>query len=328
MAVLVTGATGFLGGRLAQVLAERGETVRILARPGRSLQHLAGTAVEVIPGDLAAIESLARAVHGVTRVYHCAACATDWAPWRVYYEANVDGVENLLDASARVDGLQRFLHVSTTDVYGYPLTPCNESHPLTDVGLPYNRTKCQGEEAVWRASRDRGLPVTVVRPATIFGPRSKDFALEIARLIRQGSMTLIDGGRSPGGFCHVDNAVDAIIRSATSPQTLGRAYNLADGTGVTWRQYVDALADGLGERRPRLNLSSTAAFALARASELTYRALRISTRPLLTRHAVYLLSRNQEYPITRARQEFGFAPKVSFEEGIKRTVEWLKHHAL
>jgi nucleoside-diphosphate-sugar epimerase len=328
MAVLVTGATGFLGGRLAQVLAGGGETVRILARPGRSLQHLAGSPVAVIPGDLGAIESLARAVHGVTHVYHCAACSTDWAPWHLYYEANVDGVKNLLDAAARVDGLQRFLHVSTTDVYGYPAQPCDESHPLTDVGLPYNRTKCQGEEAVWRASRDRGLPVTIVRPATIYGPRSKDFALEIARLIRQGSMTLIDGGRSPGGFCYVDNAVNAIIRAATIPETAGRVYNLADGTGVTWRQYVNALADGLGEHRPRLSLSSTAAFALARASELTYRALRISSRPLLTRHAVYLLSRNQEYPTTRARKEFGFAPAVSFEEGVGKTVEWLKVHAV
>ncbi len=327
MAVLVTGATGFLGGRLAQVLAARGKTVRVLARPGRSLQHLAGTPVEVIHGDLAAIESLARAVDGVSHVYHCAACSTDWAPWRLYYEANVDGVKNLLDAAARVDGLQRFLHVSTTDVYGYPAQPCDESHPLTDVGLPYNRTKCQGEEAVWRASRDRGLPVTVLRPATIYGPRSKDFALEIARLIRQGTMMVIDGGRSPGGFSYVDNVVDAMIRAASLPQTAGRAYNLADGTGATWRQYVDALADGLGERHPRLNLSFTAAFALARASELTYRALGVSTRPLLTRHAVYLLSRNQEYPTTRAREEFGFAPAVSFEEGVRKTADWLKKHA-
>ncbi len=327
MAVLVTGATGFLGGRLAQVLAGRGATVRVLARPRRSLQHLSGTPVEVIHGDLAALDSLTRAVHGVTHVYHCAACSTDWAPWRNFYEANVDGVKNLLDAAARVDSLQRFLHVSTTDVYGYPVVPCDESQPLTDVGLPYNRTKCQGEEAVWRAARDRGLPVTVVRPATIYGPRSKDFALEIAQLIRQGWMMVIDGGRAPGGFCYVDNAVDAILQAASHPQTIGCAYNLADGTGVTWRQYVDALADGLGERRPRLNMSATAAFALARFFELAYGALRISMRPLLTRHAVQLLSRNQEYPNLRARQEFGFAPAVSFEEGVRRTVEWLKLQA-
>jgi len=323
MAVLVTGATGFLGGRLAQVLVAHDETVRILARPGGDLRHLAGLPLEIVHGDLAAKESLAAAVKDVTHIYHCAACSTDWAPWDVFYAANVAGVRNLLDAALQVSNLRRFLHVSTTDVYGYPIVPCDESHPLTDVGLPYNRTKCQGEECVWEASRS-GLPVTVVRPATIYGPRSKDFVIEIAKLMRQGTMALVDGGRSPGGFCYVDNAVDAIIRAATLPETLGCPYNLADGTGTTWRRYVDAMADGLGERRPWINIPSTVAFPLARSLESTHRLLRLPGRPLLTQHAVYLLSRNQEYPIERARCDFGFSPEVTFEDGVSRTVEWLK----
>lgn len=323
MAVLVTGATGFLGGRLAQVLAARGENVRILARPGSDRRHLADLPLEIVSGDLAATASLAAAVRGVTHIYHCAACSTDWAPWDVFYAANVAGVRNLLDAALQVDGLQRFLHVSTTDVYGYPADTCDESHPPTDAGLPYNRTKCQGEECVWQASR-RGLPVTVVRPATIYGPRSKDFATEIAKLIRQGTMALVDGGRSPGGFCYVDNAVDALIQAATAPQALGRCYNLSDGTGATWRRYVGALADGLGERRPWIDIPSALAFPLARVMEATHRLLRLPGRPLLTRHAVYLLSRNQEYPAEAARRDFGFSPEVTFEDGVSRTVDWLK----
>lgn len=322
MAVLVTGASGFLGGRLAQVLAARGETVRILARPTSDLHHLAGLPIEIVQGDLAATASLAAAVRGVTHIYHCAACSTDWAPDAVFYAANVAGLQNLLDAARQVTGLQRFLHVSTTDVYGYPAVPCDESHPLTDVGLPYNRTKCQGEECAWQASR-RGLPVTVVRPATIYGPRSKDFATEIAKLIRQGTMALVDGGRSPGGFCYVDNAVDAIIRAATIAETLGRPYNLSDGTGATWRRYIDALADALGERRPSINIPSSLAFPIARGLESTHRLLRLPGRPVLTRHAVFLLTRNQEYLIEAARRDFGFSPGVRFEEGVARTVCWL-----
>ncbi len=323
MAVLVTGASGFLGGRLAQVLVARGETVRILARPAGDLRHLAGLPVEIVKGDLAGASSLAAAVQGVTHIYHCAACSTDWAPAAVFYAANVAGVQNLLDAARQASGLQRFLHVSTTDVYGYPPIPCDESHPLTGVGLPYNRTKCQGEECVWQASR-QGLPVTVVRPATIYGPRSKDFGAEIAKLIRQGTMMLIDGGRSPGGFCYVDNAVDAIIQAAIVPATLGRAYNLSDGTGVTWRRYIDALADGLAEPRPRISIPETLALTLARGFESTHRLLRLPGRPLLTRHAVYLLSRNQEYPTQAARRDFAFSPAVTFEEGVSRTMDWLK----
>ncbi len=323
MAVLVTGASGFLGGRLAQLLAARGEAVRVLVRQGRDVTHLADSDVEIIQGGLADTPALAVAAKGVTRIYHCAGCSTDWAPWSTYYDANVTGVRNVLKAAFEANGIERFLHVSTTDVYGYPQHPCAESQPVNDVGLPYNRTKCLGERAVWEA-RDRGLPVTVVRPATIYGPRGTVFATEIAQHLRRGSMAVIDGGRVPGGFCYVDNCAQAMIRAAASPNAIGRTYNISDGTGVTWRTYVEALAAGLGYRPPWINLPRAAAFALARTMETAYRAAHAGTRPPLTRHAVYLLSRSQEYPIGRAKQDFGFAPAVPFEEGVARTVAWLR----
>jgi len=315
--VLVTGASGFLGGRLAQILVERGEAVRVLARPTSDLRHLDGLPVEVVRGDAGA------AVQGVTHIYHCAGCSTDWAPWRDYYEANVAGVEELLRAAAGVTGLRRFLHVSTTDVYGYPLVPCDESHPILDAGLAYNRSKGMGETRVWEAARDTGLAITVVRPATIYGPRGKAFVTDLAKLIRQGLMAVIGGGRATGGFCYVDNVAEAMIQAAMASETAGRAYNLSDGTGVTWRQYVDALADGLGCRRPWIDLPVAAAFGLARAMEAPHRWLGVPGRPLLTRHAALLLGHDQEFPIERARREFGFRPAVGFEEGMRRSVEWV-----
>jgi len=314
--VLITGASGFLGGRLAQILAGRGEAVRVLARENSDLRHLAGLPIEVMRGDAAS------AVRGITDIYHCAGCSTDWASWSTYYAANVAGTENLLRAAAGAKGVRRFLHVSTSDVYGYPRVPCDESRPPADTGLPYNRSKLLGERKVWEAASGAGLPVTVVRPATIYGPRGKAFVTDIAKLIRQGLMAVIGGGRTAGGFCYVDNAAEAMIQAATASETIGRAYNLADGTGATWRQYVDAMADGLGCRRPWIDIPAAAAWGLASVMEAPHRYLRIPGRPLLTRHAVLLLSRNQEFPTERARREFGFAPAVGFEEGMRRAVAW------
>jgi nucleoside-diphosphate-sugar epimerase len=257
-------------------------------------------------------------------VYHCAACSTDWAPLATYLAANVVGTQNLLDAAVRAGSVERFLHVSTTDVYGYPRVPCEEGAPMRDVGLPYNRTKIQGEEAVWRAHREDGLPVTVVRPATIYGPRGKDFVVEIANMLRQRLMLLIDGGRARGGFTYVDNAATAMIQAAVSPAAVGRAYNISDGTGTTWREYTDALADALGYGRPWLRLPFSAAMALAPGMEALQRALRLPGRPLLTRHAVHLLGQDQEFPAARARADFGFSPLVSLDEGIARSAAWLR----
>ena len=321
---LVTGASGFLGGRLAELLAEGGVPVRILARASSDLRHLSHLPIHIVRGDLNDTAALAEAVRDVSVIYHCAAASTDWAADATYYEANVTGTQRLLDAALDVPGLARFVHVSTTDVYGYPRQVCDETAPTRDVGLPYNRTKILGEAATLRAHREQGLPVTVVRPATIYGPRGKDFVTEIATLLRDGWMMLVDGGLKRGGFTYVDNVATAMMQAAASPATVGRAYNLCDETSATWRDYTHGLADVLGYRRPRIVLGFAAAMALGRAMEIPYALLKIRSRPLLTRHAVHLLGGDQEFPATRAREEFGFAPAVSLAEGIARSAEWVR----
>jgi len=321
---LVTGASGFLGGRLTEMLVEQGEDVTVLARPTSDLRHLAHLPIRVVPGELTDTQSLREAVQNARRIFHCAACSTDWAPWKTYFDANVTGTENLLEAARHAPELERFVHVSTTDVYGYPTVPYDESHPTRDAGLPYNQTKRLGELAVWKAHEDHGLPVTIVRPATIYGPRGKDFTVEVATLLRQRLMATIDSGRAPGGFAYVDNVAEAMLQASTHPDTVGQAYNLADGTGATWAEYLALFAKALGCKPPWINLSFAAATRLASVFETPHRLLGLSGRPLLTCHAVQLLGIDQEFPTEKARGTFGFAPKVSLAEGIARSGAWLR----
>lgn len=326
MPALVTGASGFLGGRLAQVLAREGEQVTVLARPKADLRHLEGLdGLRVVRGSLTESASLLEAAREATHIYHCAAASTDWAPAHIYFESNVSGTEMLLLAARQAPSLARFVHVSTTDVYGYPITPCAETEEMRDVGLPYNRTKILAEQAVWRAARQHGLPITVLRPATIYGPRGKAFVADIANLLRRRQMAFIAGGRTTGGFLYVDNAVDAMIAAAQNPRAHGQAYNLSDSSGATWRQYVTALADGLGCKPPWIDLPWHAAIAIAGAMEIPWRCFKaLPGRPMLTRHAVYLLGRDQEFPTAKAKADLGFAPKVSMDEGVARSVAWVK----
>ena len=325
MASLVTGASGFLGGHLVETLIAQGEEVFVLARPTSEMSHLSHLPIRPVIGDLNDPASLRKAVEPVTRIFHCAACSTDWASWETYFEANVTGTENLLKAARGVPSIERFVHVSTTDVYGYPAVPCDETGLLIDAGLPYNQTKRLGELAVWAEYKESGLPITVVRPATIYGPRGKDFTVEIAAMLRLRLMATIDGGKARGGFAYVCNVVDAMVQASASEAALGQAYNIADGTNATWEEYLKLFAAGLGYRTPWINLSTGAANTLARGFEAIYRTFGLPERPPLTRHAVKLLGIDQEFPADKARRDFQFAPRIALEEGIAQSVAWLKH---
>jgi nucleoside-diphosphate-sugar epimerase len=320
---LVTGGSGFLGSHLVEALAARGETVRALVRPTSKRAYLESLGVELVYGDLSDVQSLRTATQGIERVYHCAALAADWGAWEAFHAVNVTGVRNLLEAALQA-GVSKFIHVSTTDVYGHPDYPADETAPYRLRGWQYGDTKIKGEQLVWTFYRQHGLPITVVRPVNIYGPRSATFVLEIVELLKSGSMMHIGKGRKPAGLTYVANVVDVLIRAADNASSVGQAYNASDGSDVTWRQYVDQLAEMVGAPSPRVVLPYRLAYLAGWTMEKTYGALQIKTRPLLTRMVVELFSTDQGFPIDKARRELGYEPTVDFDEGLRRVQAWLR----
>jgi polyketide synthase len=322
--ILITGASGFLGGRLAEMMLARGEPVRLLLRPGSHLALASDPGrVETVRGAFDDAAGLARAMAGIRIVHNCAGLSADWGSWAAFRAANVDNLGHLLEAARRAGTVERFVHVSTTDVYGYPETPGDESDALRDVGLPYNRSKGLGDALALRFGRDTGLPVTVVRPATIFGPGSKDWVVELSALLKAGWVVTIAGGAVPAGLVYVDDVAEAMIALAGNPTASGETYNIVDPQAMTWRAYFDRLADGLGVARPRLDLGARTAYGLGFLCETAFRALRISSRPLFTRHVVRLLSRNQHYDARKLTAAMSGFPVIGVEEGLARTLAWL-----
>jgi nucleoside-diphosphate-sugar epimerase len=323
---LITGASGFLGRRLAELALARGESVRLLLRPSSRLDPTLARA-EVVRCEFDDRDVLATAMAGVRIVHNCAGLSADWGSWAAFRAANIDAVFNLLDAAQHVGTVERFVHVSTTDVYGYPETPGDETDALRDVGLPYNRSKGWGDALALRFCRDTGLPVTVVRPATIFGPRSKDWVVELGELLRAGWVVTIGGGRAPAGLVYVDDVAAAMMALAGNRAASGEAYNIVDPETVSWRGYFDRLADGLGVARPRYDLPPAMAYGVGWLCEGVYRALGIRSRPLFTRHVVRLLSRSQDYHSGKLTRTMGEFPVIGIEEGIARTLAWLQRKA-
>ena len=320
---LVTGASGFLGSHLAEALVARKEEVRAFVRPTSKTLHLEGLGAELAVGDLGDIQSLRRATQGVDRVYHCAALSADWGTWEAFRAANVLGVRNLLDAAleARVG---KFIHVSTADVYGHPDYPAGEDAPFRYRNWPYGDTKIEGEKLVWDYYRRHDLPVTVVRPVNVYGPRSPSIVMEFVNLLKKGSMVQLGSGEKNAGLGYVTNVVDILLRAADSDRSLGQAYNASDGSDITWRQYVARLAEALGVPNPRIAIPYRLAYFLGWLMEKTRSAKRSRIRPLLTRMAVALVGTHQGFPIDKARRELGYEPKVDFDEGMRRVEAWLR----
>ena len=319
---LITGATGFIGRHLAAALTASADPVRALVRPTSDTRHLERLGVACVPGDMTDPPSLERAVAGTDRVFHCAGVVTDWDPRGRAYAVNVEGTAVLAQAALRA-GVEKFVHLSTTEVYGHPDVRVAEDAPFRARGWPYCDTKIEAEKRVWAAA-ERGLPVTVLRPATVYGPHSENVILEFVDLLQSGEMLLINRGRRTAGLCYVNDLVDLICRVGRPAVGLGRAYNVADGTDTTWAEFVDGLAAVLDLPPVRRSLPRAVAYPAGWLMETWARWRGAGHRPLLTRMAVEFVGTHQACAIERARRELDFRPQVFLADGLERVARWLR----
>jgi ornithine--oxo-acid transaminase len=325
---LITGASGFIGGRLAQRLVQDGHEVRCLVRASSDTSMLEDLDVEIAVGDLTSARSLARAVAGCDYVFHCGALVSDWATTEEIARTNVAGTRSLLEASVGAS-VQRFIHFSTTDVYGYPGEPAiDESFAGTRFRNWYAQTKRDAESEVRRVETAHALDAVILRPATVYGPGSKDVVGEIARAIRARNMLLVDGGRAVAGLCYVDNLLDAALLALRHERAGGQAFNISDGLAVTWREFTDAIAEGLGCAKVRWSVPYWLAHGLGFSLEHGYRMLRrtigLHAPPLLSRQAVHVLAKDQDFSSRRAQEVLGWRPRVDYSTGLQATVDWLR----
>ena len=325
---LITGATGFIGGHLVERLLREGHRVRCLTRPTSDTALLNRLDVELVEGDLTSPSSLARAAEDCRYVLHCGALVSDWATVPEIRGINAVWTKNLLQASITTS-VERFIHFSTTDVYGYPGAPAvDETYVPMGFENWYAQTKREAEQEVRRASQTSGLPVVILRPATVYGPRSQEVVGEMAAAIKRGHMLLVDGGRAIAGLTYVDNLTDAAVLVLQEDAALGEAFNVTDGLPVTWREFLDHLADGLGCRRVRWSLPFGLAYGLALLLEQSYRLVRktarVTTSPLLSRQAVHVLGRDQDFSNQKAKALLGWVPRVDYPAGLESTLRWLR----
>jgi predicted dehydrogenase/nucleoside-diphosphate-sugar epimerase len=266
--VLVTGATGFIGCRVAEILCLReGWDVRALVHNPGNASRLARLAVDMVQGDLRSEQDALRLVEGCDAVVHCA-IGTAWGQRREIFAVTVDGTRKLAEAALHA-GVQRFVHLSTISVYGddsQMTGVIDESTPIRPVkGSDYGESKVAAEQALQQLVA-KGLCAVILRPARVFGPFSSIFITRPVRAMAAGCFQWLGQPEVPCDMVYVDNLVEAIVRALTVPadRIKGETFAISDGDAMTWREFYGYFAQQLGldlasvpTREPRLPTQKT-----------------------------------------------------------------------
>ncbi len=315
--VLVTGATGFIGGRLAQRLAlEEGAVVTGTGRQLDKAQFLSDIGVKLVSADLQDTAVMQQIMAGQEIVFHCAALrAKHKANDDVAEKVNSTVIESLLRLAAEV-GVRRFIHVSSMNAYGPPQRPVvDETHPLnTHQRDTYGRTKALGEVVAWQTAAELDLELVVVRPGMVYGPRSDGWSIRMVQVLQQGLPVIYGGGNGNTYQVYIDNLIDGMLLTAVRSQAAGEAFNFVDPP-VSWRTFFNYYAAMCGEK-PRA-IPMWAAKVMALASEKLNLALP------LTRERLEYYIQSPTFPLTKPEELLGYRPRVDIDEGMKRTEAWL-----
>src|SRR3954452_13786438 len=301
----VTGGSGFIGSRLIQRLVEEGWRVRALARSAEADARVEAVGAEAVRGDLDNGAALRGGAHGCAHVFHAAAHLGADGDWKAFERVNVQGTKNLL-AAARDAEVKRFVHVGTEAALlaGEPLIEADERTPLRpDSPVPYSATKAKAEIAVLGASEEGVFETVSIRPRCVWGVGDTTLLPMIVEQARAGKWAWIGGGRNRTSTTQVDNVVGGVIRGARRGVP-GQAYFVVDDGGpVVFREFVSELMRTQGVEPPSKSVPVAVARLLAAVGAIP-------------RFAFWVASQDCILDDTKAREQLGFAPVRSHDEGL------------
>jgi len=321
MKVLITGATGLLGGHLIRELRERGEDIRALVLPVENTDRLVAQGVEVVRGDITDANTLGPAVKEIELIFHLAGMMGVWRPLAAYRLVNVTGSENLYQAAQQA-GVRRFVHTSSHTVYGLGygrfLTEQDALRPDPD---PYSLTKAEGDRLMRRLLLSSQVETVILRPGTFFGPGDRLHFGRMAQKVKDGKGLILGRGDNALPFCYVTDVVQGFLLAAYHENAPGNVYNITNDRPLTQLEMFNAIADAVGGVRPRLHLPYVPIYYGSIVAERVVAPL-THTKPVVTQLGAMMFGSDNRHSVEKARRELGYEPKVDLREGIQLAAQW------
>jgi nucleoside-diphosphate-sugar epimerase len=313
----VTGGSGFVGSRLIARLVAEGFTVRALARSEAAAARVGAAGAEPVRGDLGDEAALEAGARGAEVAFHAAAKVEDWGAWEDFRRVNVEGTRAALAACRRA-GVRRFVHVGTEGalLHGQPLVMADERTPLAlRSKAPYAATKAAAEMAVLGASAD-GFDTVSIRPRFVWGAGDTTLLPVLVDLVRKGRFRWLGGGRHLTSTTHVDNTVHGLMLGAERGRP-ATAYFVTDGAPVVFREFVGAMIATQGVEPPDGSVPLPVGRALAAVGATAWRLLPLKGAPPLARFALWASALECTLDDSRAREQLGYAPVITREQGMQ-----------
>jgi nucleoside-diphosphate-sugar epimerase len=326
MNILITGASGFLGTRLAAAALARGDSVRGLVRDLERATDLRSTGVETVQGDMLDSDSLQRAVQGIDCIFHTAAVIGDWPDRELSRQVNVGGTRTLVSLAIEA-GVQRVVHFSSLAVYG------NQHHRGTDESAPYRYgdiytdAKIDSERAVFDLAQSEAIEAVSLRPGFIYGPGDRTLLPKILEALQLKKFMFVGDGSKQMNCVYVEDVVQAAVLASTASGVSGRAYNITDGQIPALKDFIGFIAEYCELPMPTRHVPPFLAVAGCYTSEYLGHLIGVKQAPLMNISRLRFLYYNQAYSIERARAELGYAPRYTIREGLPPTLAWFAARA-
>lgn len=325
--VFITGASGFIGGKLAERLLAAGRPVRVLAR--RSVPQLERLGATVIPGDLHDAAALRRGTDGAGTVFHVAGRVGVWGPPADFFRVNVEGTRAVI-AACRAAGVPRLVYTSSPSVayHGGDLAGADESAPLcTSAPCAYPTSKAAAEREI-AAANGTALTTVALRPHLVWGPGDRNVVPRVLALAKRGRLKIVGDGRNLVDVTHIDNVVDAHLQAEVAPAAVvgGRAYFITNGEPIVLWDWVNELLRGLGLAPIERRVSLATAYRVGGVLEFVWRVLPLAGEPPMTRFVAKELATHHWFRIDAARRDLGYVPRVSMAAGTAALIALYREH--